>query len=253
MEINTAGIQELFLAIVNALETTIAREADKRIYTHAGPEIAVATTKGYCTQVATLYMIAAAMARAKGLISDSIAERIATAIRDDAPAAILSVLDRQSERIRDISASIAACDRAFYIGRGLDLALSEEGALKLKEISYIHAEAYASGELKHGTISLIENNVPVIAISTDPVLCDKTETAVREVMSRGARVTLICRDDVTVSDEALQAAIALPSSSLPATFFAALAVIQLIAYRVAVLRGCDVDRPRNLAKSVTVE
>lgn len=241
------------LAIVNAVETTIAREADKRIYTHAGPEIAVATTKGYCTQVSILYMIAAAMARAKGLISDREAKRIAKSIRDDVPDAILAILENEREHIKDISKSIAKKDRVFYIGRGTDFALSEEGALKLKEISYIHAEAYAAGELKHGTISLIEDGVPVIALSTDPVLFDKTETGVREVMSRGARVVLICRDDANVSDGAAHDIIKLPTTSPEATLFASLTAVQLLAYETAVLRGCDVDRPRNLAKSVTVE
>ena len=241
------------LAIVNAVETTIAREADKRIYTHAGPEIAVATTKGYCTQVAILYMIAAAMARAKGHLSDGKAKRLAKSLRDDVPEAILSVLNNKREHIKKISAGIAARDRVFYIGRGIDFALSEEGALKLKEISYIHAEAYAAGELKHGTISLIEDGVPVIALSTDPVLYDKTETGVREVMSRGARVVLICREDANVTDGAAHEIIKLPVSSPEATLFASLTAVQLLGYEAAVLRGCDVDRPRNLAKSVTVE
>jgi glucosamine--fructose-6-phosphate aminotransferase (isomerizing) len=246
-----AGLRTL--AIVNAVETTIAREADKRIYTHAGPEIAVATTKGYCTQVATLYMIAAAMARAKGLITDSVAKTVALSMRDSVPGAIRHVLDSNRPRIKELSKAIANRDRVFYIGRGTDLALSEEGALKLKEISYIHAEAYAAGELKHGTISLIEKDVPVIAISTDPTLFDKTEAGVREVMSRGARILLLCRDDAPVSEEEVLTTVALPTVSPPETFFSALAVIQLVAYETDVIRGCDVDRPRNLAKSVTVE
>lgn len=241
------------LAIVNAVETTIAREADRRIYTHAGPEIAVATTKGYCTQVAILYMIATAMARAKGRISDRKAKKAAKSIRDDAPAAILSILENERAHIKEISKALAIRDRVFYIGRGMDFALSQEGALKLKEISYIHAEAYAAGELKHGTISLIEEGVPVIALSTDPSLFDKTETGVREVMSRGARVILLCRDDASATDGTAHDIIRLPSLSSPATLFASLAAIQLLAYETAVLRGCDVDRPRNLAKSVTVE
>lgn len=240
------------LAIVNAVETTIAREADKRIYTYAGPEIAVATTKGYCTQATVLYMIAAAIAKSKGLISDDEASALIRGIMNDAPAAISGMLE-QTEMLKGLAERIAKKEHVFFIGRGMDYAMSEEGALKLKEISYIHAEAYAAGELKHGTISLIEEDTPVIAISTEESLYDKTESNVREVRSRGAYVILLCREDAKNAEASADAVIRLPVNSEAATLFASLAAVQVISYEAAVLRGCDIDRPRNLAKSVTVE
>lgn len=240
------------LAIVNAVETTIAREADKRIYTYAGPEIAVATTKGYCTQATVLYMIAAAIAKSKGLIDNGAAADLVNSIVNDAPAAISGIL-AQTEMLKGLAARIAKKEHVFFIGRGVDYAMSEEGALKLKEISYIHAEAYAAGELKHGTISLIEEDTPVIAISTEDALYDKTESNVREVRSRGAYVILLCREDAKNADASADAVIRLPVNSTAATLFGSLAALQLIAYEAAVIRGCDIDRPRNLAKSVTVE
>ena len=145
----------------------------------------------------------------------------------------------------------AVCYKQFF-GRNLDYAVALEGSLKLKEISYIHAEAYAAGELKHGTISLIEEGTPVVALSTEQELYDKTESNVREVCSRGARVILLCREDAPVSASA-EKTVRLPITSHAATLFAALAALQLLAYEAAVLRGTDIDRPRNLAKSVTVE
>ncbi|MBQ8849423.1 MAG: glutamine--fructose-6-phosphate transaminase (isomerizing) [Clostridia bacterium] len=240
------------LAIVNAVETTIAREADKRIYTYAGPEIAVATTKGYCTQVSVLYMIAAAISKAKGLIDDTEAAALVKGITEDAPKAISDMLENV-EMLRGLSERLAKKEHVFFIGRGTDYAMSEEGALKLKEISYIHAEAYAAGELKHGTISLIEEDTPVIAISTEEALYDKTESNVREVRSRGAYVILLCREDAKNAEASADAVIRLPVNSAAATLFASLTAVQVLAYETATLRGCDIDRPRNLAKSVTVE
>ncbi len=240
------------LAIVNAVETTIAREADKRIYTYAGPEIAVATTKGYCTQVSVLYMIAAAIAKTKGLLSNTEAEALVKAISEDAPKAITEML-KNTDKLKKLAERLAKKEHVFFIGRGTDYAMSEEGALKLKEISYIHAEAYAAGELKHGTISLIEEDTPVIAISTEEALYDKTESNVREVKSRGAYVILLCREDAKNAEGSANALIRLPVTSAAATLFASLTAVQVLAYEAAVLRGCDIDRPRNLAKSVTVE
>ncbi len=240
------------LAIVNAVETTIAREADYRIYTYAGPEIAVATTKGYCTQVSVLYMIAAAIAHSCGRIGDNEAREIVRSVSEDAPVAILAMLEK-TEEFRAMAKGLAKCDHIFYIGRGLDYAMSQEGALKLKEISYIHCEAYAAGELKHGTISLIEEGTPVIAISTEAALYDKTESNVREVRSRGAEVILLCREDAQNPGHSADEVVLLPITSPAATLFASLTVVQLLAYETAALRGCDIDRPRNLAKSVTVE
>ncbi|MBQ8309622.1 MAG: glutamine--fructose-6-phosphate transaminase (isomerizing), partial [Clostridia bacterium] len=183
------------LGIVNAVETTIAREADHRIYTYAGPEIAVATTKGYCTQVSVLYMIAAAIAYTCGRMTESNIKDLVYSIAVASPRAVDRMLKRCGAQYRQLAQKLAKCEHAFYIGRGLDYALSMEGSLKLKEISYIHTEAYAAGELKHGTISLIEEGTPVIAISTEAAILDKTESNVREVVSRGADVILICRED----------------------------------------------------------
>ncbi|MBE6554899.1 MAG: glutamine--fructose-6-phosphate transaminase (isomerizing) [Ruminococcaceae bacterium] len=239
------------LAIVNAVETSIAREAERRIYTYAGPEIAVATTKGYCTQLSVLYLIAAAMAHAKGMIGEQEARALVNTLVEDAPAAVEGMLAKK-EMLRSLAELVAQREHVFFIGRGSDCALAEEGALKLKEISYIHAEAYAAGELKHGTISLIEEGTPVVALSTEQELYDKTESNVREVCSRGARVILLCREDAPVSASA-EKTVRLPITSHAATLFAALAALQLLAYEAAVLRGTDIDRPRNLAKSVTVE
>ena len=240
------------LAIVNAVETTIAREADYRIYTYAGPEIAVATTKGYCTQASVLYLIATAMARTLGKIDDQKAAEIVKSLTVDAPAAMSAMLG-QIDALRDMAAKICHHEHIFYIGRGLDYALSLEAALKLKEISYIHCESYAAGELKHGTISLIEEGTPVIAISTEAALYDKTESNVREVQSRGAKVIMICREDAKNPQASAEDVVLLPTTSTAATLFAALATVQILAYETALLLGCDIDRPRNLAKSVTVE
>lgn len=240
------------LAIVNAVETTIAREADRRIYTYAGPEIAVATTKGYCTQVSVLWMISAAIAHACGRISEAEAKKTVSSLLKDAPSAMEQMIARE-ERYRKIARGLVDHEHVFYIGRGMDYSLSMEAALKLKEISYIHCEAYAAGELKHGTISLVEPGTPVLAISTEADLYDKTESNIREVRSRGAQVTLICRSDIPVHRESADEVISLPVTSDAATVFSALIAIQMIAYETAFLLGCDIDRPRNLAKSVTVE
>ena len=240
------------LAIVNAVETTIAREADRRIYTYAGPEIAVATTKGYCTQATVLWLIAAAIALATNRIDNAQAHSITRALTEDVPAAIENMLTLENQ-YHKIARGLINHEHVFYIGRGMDYALSMEASLKLKEISYIHCEAYAAGELKHGTISLIEPGTPVLAICTEKDLFEKTESNIREVRSRGAQVTLICRDDLPVPPGTADETVLLPTTSDAATVFAAMLAIQYIAYETALLRGCDIDRPRNLAKSVTVE
>ena len=240
------------LGIVNAVETTIAREADKRIYTYAGPEIAVATTKGYCTQASVLYAIAAAAGLSRGVIDAKAAKELLRDISEEVPAVLETMLGKEAQFCR-VAKALADHEHVFYIGRGLDYAMSMEGALKLKESSYIHCEAYAAGELKHGTISLIEPGTPVIALATDPALFEKTESNLREVGSRGAQVTLICPEGVEVPEESAGEIIRLPECSAPARLFASMLAVQMIAYEAASFRGCDIDRPRNLAKSVTVE
>ena len=240
------------LAIVNAVETTIAREADHKIYTYAGPEIAVATTKGYCTQVAILYLLSAAIAYGNKKIDSATANKLVADIFEDAAKGISMMLS-QNETISKIAKKVYDHEHVFYIGRGLDHHVCTEASLKLKEISYIHSEAYAAGELKHGTISLIEEGTPVIAIATEERLYDKTESNVREVKSRGADVILICKDNICEERRSADTVLTVPSSSEAASFFATLTAVQLIAFEAALLRGCDIDRPRNLAKSVTVE
>ena len=237
------------LAIVNTVESSIAREADRRIYTYAGPEIAVATTKGYCTQAAILILIALAAARARGIIDPSVTEKEAHELLDSAPRAVEEMLSHRTELAR-IAQTLKSHEHVFFIGRGLDYSLSLEAALKLKEISYIHAEAYAAGELKHGTISLIEPGTPVIAISTDPELAQKTESNIREAVSRGADVIEL--SSVGKSDSATEF-IPISAASEAASFFSAMTAVQLLAFETALARGCDIDKPRNLAKSVTVE
>ncbi len=239
------------LAIVNAVGSSIARESDDVIYTWAGPEIAVATTKGYTTQIAVLYLIALHFARIRGTMSQA---DYAAAIRElhELPEKTAEVL-RADEKIAAIAKKYARCENAFLIGRGLDYAVAMEGSLKLKEISYIHSEAYAAGELKHGTISLIEDGTPVIAIATQESLFEKTVSNIKEVKARGARVLAIAAEGCTVIEDVADEVVYLPRGNALFTASYNVLPLQLFAYYIAVERGCDVDKPRNLAKSVTVE
>lgn len=239
------------LAIVNAVGSSIARESDDVIYTWAGPEIAVATTKGYTTQIAVLYLIALHFARIRGTMSQA---DYAAAIRElhELPEKTAEVL-RADEKIAAIAKKYARCENAFLIGRGLDYAVAMEGSLKLKEISYIHSEAYAAGELKHGTISLIEDGTPVIAIATQESLFEKTVSNIKEVKARGARVLAIAAEGCTAIEDVADEVVYLPRGNALFTASYNVLPLQLFAYYIAVERGCDVDKPRNLAKSVTVE
>lgn len=235
------------LAVVNVAESTIAREADRRLYTYAGPEIAVATTKGYCTQLAMLWLIVAAAGLERGFITEKNAQREIDALLRGAPVGMEEIFSGR-ENIRAAAEILSRHEHIFFIGRGHDCAMAEEGALKLKEISYIHAEAYPAGELKHGTISLIDKGTPVIALSAGNLTADKTAGSVREVKSRGAFVLSVGGDK-----DSADIYIPLPGVTLAERIFASLAAVQMLAYETAVLRGCDIDKPRNLAKSVTVE
>lgn len=239
------------IAIANVVSSTIAREADGALYTWAGPEISVATTKAYSAQLSALYMIAVRIARVRGAISIG-DERALCAELLRLPTYIDSVLKSQ-KLVQKIAARYANRSSVFFLGRGLDYAAALEASLKLKEISYIHSEAYAAGELKHGTISLIEQGTLVIALATQPALFEKTVSNIREVVSRGAVVVLVTTDDFTGDASICQHIIRLPKCLYE--FAASLSIIpmQLLAYYVAVERNCDVDKPRNLAKSVTVE
>ncbi len=238
------------LSVVNVKGSSIARESDYVLYTHAGPEIAVASTKAYSVQVAVMYLIAFRFALVSGKITEAQAQEYTKELMStvDKVEDVLGY-DSQTERIakRLTSADI------FFLGRGLDYALSCEGSLKLKEISYIHSEAYAAGELKHGTISLITDNVPVIALATQPDVYAKIISNVQEVRSRGARVILITGADASVDAALCDYHIVLPETNPLFAPFVATVVLQYLAYYVSVEKGLNVDQPRNLAKSVTVE
>ena len=238
------------LAIVNVVGSSVAREADYVLYTHAGPEIAVASTKAYTVQLGVLYLLALSMAGLHGMPEAEL--RGLTASLQRVPEAQRRIL-ADTQAIQKAAAVYQNTHDLFYIGRGLDWALSQEGSLKLKEISYVHSEAYAAGELKHGTISLVVEGTPVVAMATQEAVFEKMIGNIREVHARGASVLLLCRADAARADELADHVIRLPA--LPDLFLPPLAALplQLFAYYMAVNRGCDVDKPRNLAKSVTVE
>lgn len=239
------------LAIVNVPGSSIAREADYVLYTLAGPEVSVATTKAYSAQLMAGYILCLALARARGRLTRAEEERLTGALRE-LPEKISLCLS-----LSDSLSGIAECCRdardVFFLGRGIDYAAGLEAALKLKELSYIHAEAYAAGELKHGAISLIEEGVPVIGILSQPELFEKMRSNMAEVKSRGGCLYALFMGKDRELLSGTDGSILLPETE--PLFSASLSVIplQLLAYRVSVLRGLDVDRPRNLAKSVTVE
>ena len=238
------------IAIVNVVGSTIAKLADHVLYTWAGPEIAVATTKGYTTQLAVLYLFALYAAQKLGRIDE---ERFSHLVRDllNLPKHIQQALDMNYQAAA--MAEKYASPSLFFIGRNTDHAVALEGALKMKEISYIHAESYAAGELKHGTIALIEENQPVIAVCCNESLCEKTISNIVEVKARGAKVLAVAfRGNARIVSQA-DDVLFIPR--IDPLFSAALAVIplQLLAYYTARNRGCDIDKPKNLAKSVTVE
>ncbi len=239
------------LALVNVKGSSIAREADMVMYTHAGPEIAVASTKAYAVQISMMYMLAFRLAYANGRISmEECKQYVEKLVR--IPAVIDKALEAKDEASYAAS-KIMNADHLLYIGRGVDYALSMEGSLKLKEISYIHSEAYAAGELKHGPIALITKSMPVIAVATQSELFEKTVSNIKEVKSRGAKVILICKEGMKVPEDVANTIIHIPEADELLLPIVAAVPLQLIAYYTAILRGNDVDMPRNLAKSVTVE
>lgn len=239
------------LAIVNVVGSTIAREADYVIYTCAGPEIAVATTKAYSTQLAVGYLLAMQFARARGNIDPVEFSRLLNELKT-LPEKIERVLE-DKERIQWFASKFSNAHDAFFIGRGLDYAVGMEGSLKLKEISYVHSEAYAAGELKHGTISLIENKTLVVGVLTQEKLYEKMISNMAECKSRGAYLMGLTNYGNYNIEDTADFTVYIPKTD--GHFAASLAVIplQLLAYYVSVARGLDVDKPRNLAKSVTVE
>lgn len=235
------------LAIVNVENSTIAREAKYVLKTEAGPEIAVATTKAYSAQVATLGLIALNMALEKNIIKKEELTQILKEIKE-LPIQIENTINNCN--YKEIANSIYERDDIFFIGRGIDYALCMEGSLKLKEISYIHSQSYAAGELKHGTISLVENNTPVIGIITAQNLKDKTISNIEEVKSRGAKTIIITNDNTIKNYDYITY---LPKVHKMLQPLLTVLPLQLISYEVAHLRNCDIDKPKNLAKSVTVE
>ncbi len=238
--------------VVNVPTSSMAREADLLLPTHAGPEIGVASTKAFTCQLAVLAALAANLARAKGLLNREQEREIARHLAE-APAALNGAL-AYDEAIEAMAHTVAGARDVLYLGRGTDYPLALEGALKLKEISYIHAEGYAAGEMKHGPIALIDEHVPVIVIAPSGPLFDKTVSNMQEVMARGGKVVLISDyDGIQAAGEGCMATITMPKVHPLIAPLVYAVPVQLLAYHVAVLKGTDVDQPRNLAKSVTVE
>ena len=239
------------LSVVNVKGSTIARESDYVLYTHAGPEIAVASTKAYSVQMAAMYLIGCRIGLVKGIYTEEKARQFIASLLS-----VISVIEetlKQADRVKEVANYIKMAPDAFFIGRGIDYTLSLEGALKLKEISYVHAEAYAAGELKHGTIALITENVPVIALATQEAVYGKMISNIREVKARGAYVILISMDDKVDDKTVCDKHIRIPKQDNLFSVFATAVILQLIAYYTSDAKGLDVDKPRNLAKSVTVE
>ena len=240
------------LSIVNVVGSSIANESDDVLYTWAGPEIAVATTKAYSTQLSLMYLIALYISKTLGKITDNKYQEFIKNI-ELIPEKITDIL-KKSASIQEIAKKYYQKEKIFFIGRTLDYAVCMEGSLKLKEISYIHSEAYAAGELKHGTISLIDDKTLVIALATQDELFDKTISNIREVKSRGATILIVTTEDKADKiSEIADDVIYIPKILNILSPSLSVVPMQLLSYYIAKFRGCDIDKPRNLAKSVTVE
>lgn len=239
------------LAVTNVVSSSVAREADDVIYTWAGPEIAVASTKAYSTQLVAMILLGIHFAQVKGSISDEYAEKLILGIRE-LPDQVQAILN-DMEDLEGFLKKYAQCQNTFFLGRGLDYAVAMEGCLKLKEISYMHAEAYAAGELKHGTLALITDNVPVVALATQMDLYDKMVSNIKEVKARDAQVIGITFKGNNELAKVVDHVVYIPKTDKFLAPVLTVIPLQLLAYHIAVARGCDVDKPRNLAKSVTVE
>ena len=239
------------LAIVNVVGSSIARAADYVLYTYAGPEIAVASTKAYMVQMCVLYLFALRLAYARGAQTEAETRRLTAELLRASEVIKPRLAD--CEQIKYLASRFVNTQSCFFIGRGFDYSLSLEGSLKLKEISYVHSDAYAAGELKHGTISLITDGVPVIALATQKKVYEKTISNAKETKSRGAKVLLFTTKDAAVPDGVADYVVRLDDYDDLLMPLQLIVPLQLFAYYMAVLRGCDVDKPRNLAKSVTVE
>ena len=239
------------LSITNVVGSSIARESDDIFYTWAGPEIAVASTKAYTTQLMAFYMIALNLAMTKGSITEEEYFKMIDILKE-MPSKVEKVLECD-KFVEEIAAEIKDKNDIFYLGRGLDYALAMEGSLKIKEISYMHAEAFAAGELKHGTIALIEEGTPVIAIATQEALFEKMVSNMQEVKARGAKVIAIVEEHNEEVEKSADRVIYIPEVEDMFASITSVVPMQLLSYHVAKMRGCDIDKPRNLAKSVTVE
>jgi len=240
------------VGIVNAVGSTIAREVDKCIYTYAGPEIAVATTKGYTSQVAVFSTLALMAMEEKGYLTQETAKEIKEDMLSIEPKINDVIANR--EKYLDIANDIYNHNDLFFLGRGIDSSVCMEGSLKLKEISYMHSESYSAGELKHGTISLIDKGTPVISIATDEKLFEKTVSNIKETKARGSfSIFVTTENHIDNCDEFADEVIILPKTTDFTEPILTVIALQLVAYETAKLRGCDIDKPRNLAKSVTVE
>jgi glucosamine--fructose-6-phosphate aminotransferase (isomerizing) len=231
-------------------ESSLVREADLAFMTRAGPEIGVASTKAFTTQLVAMMLLALVLAQHRNAAVAPIEEAVAALRR--LPAELERVLSLDAA-VAELAEDIAGCAHALFLGRGVDYPIALEGALKLKEISYIHAEGYAAGELKHGPLALVDEEMPVVAVAANNALLEKLLSNLREVGSRGGRLVVFTGDDVRLPAD--QAVRVLPIGAAHGPMAPALHVVplQLLAYHVAVLKGTDVDQPRNLAKSVTVE
>ncbi|MED4783664.1 glutamine--fructose-6-phosphate transaminase (isomerizing) [Brevibacillus choshinensis] len=239
------------MAITNVVGSSVAREADEVIFTWAGPEVAVASTKAYTSQVVALYLFSLYLAQVKGTLAATEVAEVVDHLQE-IPAKITSMLE-DAEQVRHFAESTKGVNSLFFIGRSLDYAVSLEGSLKLKEISYIHSEAYPAGELKHGTLALIEDNVPVVALATQPDIYEKMVSNIVEVKARGARVLGFAIEGNNDLAKSVDEVIYLPATLPMLTPILTVIPLQLLSYFASVARGLDVDKPRNLAKSVTVE
>ncbi len=239
------------LAITNVVGSSVAREADDVMTTWAGPEIAVASTKAYSSQLIAFYLLGVFLSQERGTIEADTQQEIIHALKK-LPEQVEDIL-KQADLIKDFAEQVSKHENLFFMGRGIDYAVAQEGSLKLKEISYIHSEAYAAGELKHGTLALIEEGIPVIALVTQSGLVEKTISNIKEVKARGAHVLAIAPEGVTDLADAVDQILTIPRTLDILTPAVSVIPLQLLAYYAALARGNDVDKPRNLAKSVTVE
>jgi glucosamine--fructose-6-phosphate aminotransferase (isomerizing) len=239
------------LALTNVVGSTLAREADDILYTRAGPEISVASTKAYMAMLIGQYLLALRIGAARGLADPDLASRVIHGLHT-LPAALESVMQRDAE-VAEAAKRIAGADDVFFIGRGLDYAVAVEGSLKLKEISYVHSEAMPAGELKHGTLALITEGIPVVVVLTQENLYDKTVSAIQEVKARGGDIIAVAYEDDDRIARFADTVLRIPRNDDLLGPVSAVVPLQLLAYHVAKIRGNDIDQPRNLAKSVTVE